>query len=175
MTHTIYMIKNNVNDKVYVGQTTRKLNKRLREHSYKKSGCTKLKRAINKYGIDNFTIENIASCDNELTANALEKFWIECYDSVDNGYNIAKYSGGHFFLGRHHTEEAKKKMSLASSINLKGNTYGSARKGIKLSDQHKKSLSESAIKTIRKGIDSAKLKGKTWKIINGKRIWMEKE
>ena len=58
--------------------------------------------------------------------------------------------------GKHHSEESCKKMSEAH----KGKS--SPRKGVTLSDETRRKLSELH-------------KGKTWKLIDGKRVWLPKE
>ena len=56
----IYKITNKVNNKVYIGQTSRSLEIRWREHK-SRAGCyytSHLYSAMNKYGVDNFIFEN---------------------------------------------------------------------------------------------------------------------
>lgn len=84
----IYKITNKLNGKIYIGQTSRTVQERWKEHQ---KDCARrefeirpLYRAINKYGIDNFSIETIEETDNP---NEREKFWIEYYGSFKNGYN----------------------------------------------------------------------------------------
>jgi len=45
-----------------------------------------IKRAIHKYGKENFIIEEIEKCNQELL-NEREKYWISFYNSYENGYN----------------------------------------------------------------------------------------
>ena len=45
-----------------------------------------IKRAIHKYGKENFIIEEIEKCNQDLL-NEREKYWIQFYDSYENGYN----------------------------------------------------------------------------------------
>lgn len=143
MINSIYKITNSINDKVYIGQTWRPIKKRFSYHK-RENNCIKLVRAFEKYGKKNFNIELIVSALDQLTADYLERFWITVYDSIENGYNIRE--GGS--RGRH-SEETKKKMSIAAMGNKNGI-------GHKVSKLEKKRLSESK-------------KGKTWKIIDGKR------
>jgi group I intron endonuclease len=89
---------------VYIGQTWQSLNQRFNEHTCKNSKCHKLKNAIDKYGKENFSIEKIASCDTQLSADAIETFWIRCYDSIKTGYNIRE--GGS--KGKHSLETKEK-------------------------------------------------------------------
>lgn len=92
ITMLIYIIRNNVNNKVYIGQTTKSLEERWKGHlSQCRSGQPfHLYRAMRKYGIDNFypeiLVDNIRSRD-EL--NQLEQYYIDKFDSVANGYNMA--------------------------------------------------------------------------------------
>ena len=106
MSCSIYKISNKINDKVYIGQTWQALNQRFNEHVSKTNKCHKFRNAIDKYGKDNFKIELIVSCENQESANALEVFWIKCYDSIKTGYNI-KDGGSH---GKH-SAESKAKIS----------------------------------------------------------------
>ena len=85
----IYKITNEVNGKVYIGQTTKTLQWRWKHHCNIKSGCTYLKNALNKYGIENFIIEQIDSAETQEELNKKEVYWIEHYNSlVPNGYNL---------------------------------------------------------------------------------------
>ena len=84
----IYKIINNVNQKIYIGKTTRTIEERFKEHckDYKKRDLEKrpLYRAMKKYGIENFSIELVEETDNP---EEREKYWIEYYGSFKNGYN----------------------------------------------------------------------------------------
>ena len=69
---------------------------------------------MRKYGIDNFIIEQIDTAENLTELNSKEIYYIEHYDSMDplKGYNNCKGGGG--IEGFHHTQEAKRKISIAS-------------------------------------------------------------
>lgn len=59
----IYIIKNTVNDKVYIGKTIQTLERRFQKHlSDSKKLDTHFARAIRKYGSDKFYIEQIEEC-----------------------------------------------------------------------------------------------------------------
>lgn len=86
----IYKITNTLNDKVYIGQTIKTVQKRFTQH---KNNSNKeyfsqivLYKAFNKYGIENFICEEIEEVPNEKL-DEREKYWIEYYDSYFNGYN----------------------------------------------------------------------------------------
>ena len=56
----IYIIKNDINDKKYIGQTSKQLEERMKQHiiDSKKQKCMNidLYKDMNKYGIDKFHI-----------------------------------------------------------------------------------------------------------------------
>ena len=93
----IYIIKNDINDKVYIGQSIN-IHKRIQEHFWK-SECSKdisynsaLHSAIRKYGKEHFYYEILEECDVSLL-DEREKEYIKQYNSISpNGYNIL--SGG---------------------------------------------------------------------------------
>ncbi|MFW6225722.1 MAG: GIY-YIG nuclease family protein [bacterium] len=90
----IYMIKNLVNGKMYIGQTTRPLYKRVYEYksafNLNKFYNQHLLNAFNKYGWENFdfSVMDIASTINEL--NNKEIYYIKKHKTTnkDIGYNI---------------------------------------------------------------------------------------
>lgn len=77
--------------KKYIGQTIRKVEKRVYEHSNNKlSGCKILKNAIQKYGIETFIVEILIEINNEYL-NYYEERYIDCLETkYPNGYNISK-------------------------------------------------------------------------------------
>ena len=86
----IYKITNTLNDKVYIGQTIKTVQKRFTQH---KNNSNKeyfsqivLYKAFKKYGIENFICEEIEEVPNDKL-DEREKYWIEYYDSYFNGYN----------------------------------------------------------------------------------------
>lgn len=86
----IYKITNDINNKIYIGQTVNTIEKRWRQH---KCNSTKeyfsqvvLYKAINKYGIEHFHIEEIEKVENGKL-DEREKYWIKYYDSYNHGYN----------------------------------------------------------------------------------------
>lgn len=95
MTGKIYKIVNNINNKVYVGQTIRTLTQRFQKHcSYSDdvNHTMAIKKAIHKYGRDHFKIvllEEFKVCTQELL-NEREKYWIAYYNAYTNGYNLTK-------------------------------------------------------------------------------------
>lgn len=87
MTGNIYIITNNKNDKVYIGQTIHSLNTRFTNHKMaSRIEDTKFYRAMRKYGEDSFFIQLLEEVPYEQL-NSREKYWINYYDSYNNGYN----------------------------------------------------------------------------------------
>lgn len=78
----IYKITNKINGKIYIGKTSLpKIEDRMQQHirDSKKIRCGKrpLYDAFNKYGIENFTIEEIEQVANDDIASQREQYWIE--------------------------------------------------------------------------------------------------
>lgn len=92
----IYKITNTINGKCYIGQSTN-INKRWNNHKCYKSqhkenwSAFPLYRAIEKYGIENFTFEVLEECFPEQL-NEKEVQYIKEYNSFGEGYN--QTSGG---------------------------------------------------------------------------------
>lgn len=87
----IYIITNKLNNKVYIGQTTQSLKNRWYRHCQKKSLSKEesnmaIKRAILKYGKENFTIKVLEIC-NPSILDERERFYISKYNSYKEGYN----------------------------------------------------------------------------------------
>lgn len=70
----IYKITNLINSKIYIGQTIKKMQIRWKEHqSAAKRGInTYFHKAIRKYGIENFVIEQIAEANSKQELDELE-------------------------------------------------------------------------------------------------------
>lgn len=111
MDYRIYRITNDVDGKVYIGQTIRTTEARLQSHfdSAKKPELQHIKfyRAINKYGAEHFKIEQIDSAHNQEELDEKERYWIQFHNSIDLGYNTALGGEG----GNTYSERAKNKAS----------------------------------------------------------------
>jgi group I intron endonuclease len=87
----IYAIKNRVNGKIYVGLTTRSIEKRWKEHvsNYRKLNFA-LYRAFRKYGVENFSIEELENVDTLEELVKRETEWITQLDTMNplKGYNM---------------------------------------------------------------------------------------
>lgn len=91
----IYKITNKITDKSYIGQTTNSILNRWKGHLLPTSNCIALKRAIIKYGKENFTIEEIDGANAQDELNYKEWLWIYKLNTLTpNGYNL-KEGGAH--------------------------------------------------------------------------------
>lgn len=61
----IYKIYNDINNKVYIGQTSKTVEDRFKEHIKQAKNGTPyhLYNAMRKYGIEHFFVEEIEQCD----------------------------------------------------------------------------------------------------------------
>lgn len=99
----IYKITNNINNKVYIGQTikerpTDRFSQHcyLARHSEQEKSISYLYQAMTKYGVDNFIFEVIENIENDKL-NEREQYWIAQYNSlVPQGYNLT-IGGGRYF------------------------------------------------------------------------------
>ena len=87
----LYIVTNDINDKVYIGKTYAPIHKRWDRHLHDALySCiviqTKFYRAIRKYGPEHFTIAPIAQFEQGILEQK-EIEYIAKYDSYHNGYN----------------------------------------------------------------------------------------
>lgn len=97
----IYKITNCLNGKIYIGKTIGNIEKRWSEHC---KDCFRreyenrpLYSAMRKYGIQNFIIEEVEECTDELL-NERERYWIEYYSSFKCGYNATTGGDGKSYI-----------------------------------------------------------------------------
>ena len=92
----IYMITNNVNTKIYIGQSVN-IKKRLIQHreTNGSNGASIIHQEIVKYGAENFSYSVLRKCSKE-ELDYFESYYIEKYNSTneDIGYNVN--TGGNF-------------------------------------------------------------------------------
>lgn len=157
----VYMIKNNVNNKIYIG-SSKNINKRWLAHKFilnNKKHCNKhLNSAWNKYGEDNFIFSVIEYEELDKLIER-EQHYIDYYDTTNKniGYNIAPKAGTN--LGWQPSKETRRKMSdsakrkppISEETRKK---LSIARRGNKnacriVSDEERKKISESHIRINR--------------------------
>lgn len=129
----IYIITNNLNNKKYIGQTSRDINKRMIEHLYcsRSNENRPLYNAIRKYGWKNFSLI-FFECGEEIL-DAMERMLIYLYYTTakKSGYNLD--TGGH--KNKHFTQEVREKLSKSH----KGHV--SCNKGKHLPEETKQKIS----------------------------------
>lgn len=98
---SIYKITNLINNKIYIGETIQPINHRWNQHISSSLNKNRydynypIHNAIRKYGDNNFIIELIEECDDNIRFER-ESYYIEFYDSTNqiNGYNLIKEGQG---------------------------------------------------------------------------------
>jgi group I intron endonuclease len=115
----IYVIKNLLNNKIYIGSATNFKNRWKAHKSHLSNGkhhSIYLQRAWDKYGEANFLFEILELVDKDELIT-VEQSWLDrtkCYESTI-GYNMSKFAGSR--KGVKATEETKKKMSASQKGN----------------------------------------------------------
>lgn len=115
----IYKITNTVNGKCYIGVTTKENpNERWMKHKTAiraNIGCPFLQKAVKKYGEDTFKFEVLIICFDKDVFKFENEYIIKYNSMSPNGYNVAVGGiRGPTFLGKHHSEETKKILSVKS-------------------------------------------------------------
>jgi len=130
----IYILENKINGKVYVGQTTKSVEKRLYQHIRAKYY---IGRALRKYGIDNFEqyiyiipdflldyceiemikrLNTISPAGYNLESGGNKNKYLSAETRRKISENHADVSGEkHPMYGRHHSLESRRKISEANS------------------------------------------------------------
>ena len=156
MTGAIYILRNKLNGKCYVGQTIHSMQRRFSQHRY--HGSMPIGGAIRKYGEGNFGKFEFTGIPYSLM-DVFEQEFIRMLNSVaPNGYNLhlggqvnrvftdetrKKISRGN--SGKVRTAEQKERMSAALKGRVKSATeckhISEALKGKPKSEKHKRTLS----------------------------------
>ena len=131
----IYKIINIKNQKIYIGQTTKKRptdrfsqHKYLALHPQQEKNISYLHRAMKSDGIDNFKFEIIEQVDN-LLLNEREKYWIKQYNSLaPNGYNLTV--GGQGTLGFSRPQSQEERNKKGNSVKKYYQNYPQAREKV---------------------------------------------
>lgn len=142
----IYKATNLITNKVYIGQTIFTLEKRKNVHlkNAKSGQNTHFYNAIRKYGTDNFVFEEICQAENRQQLNDLEVYYIQKYNSIDDGYNMALGGDNNIMFSeviRKHHKIALEKPEVRQKISNSLKLY---RQQHPFSDEHRRHLSISA-------------------------------
>lgn len=117
----IYKITNLINNKVYIGQTTRCYKIRFKEHIesalYDKTKNTYLYKSIKKHGKENFIIEVIEKVDDLNLLNEREVFYINHFNSINPfGYNYLPGGKNNYKLSEQHILNISNPIKATNSI-----------------------------------------------------------
>lgn len=104
----LYEIVNSVNGKKYIGASGNP-EKRFASHKSKTSTCTKLRKAMEEFGKESFTMKVLCAGNVDYILD-LEEATIKLYDTVEDGYNTYIRERRTGFTV---TEETKKILSLS--------------------------------------------------------------
>jgi group I intron endonuclease len=196
----IYKITNLTNGKLYIGQTAQR-NPKMRWYGHladMRSGKKlHLYNSMRKYGIEMFTWEVIDSASDLNELNHKEQYWLNQYRTTHAVYNLREAGDN-----KTHSAESIEKMrnsqraAHARRRNNGGDGGWARRDGgpmlgkphpkkgkpsTKWSDEDKQRHSETCLNRKQREITPelkeklANSKGKTWKLVDGKRVWIEKE
>ena len=116
----IYLTTNLINNKKYIGKRVipDKYKNDLKSDPYLGSGKN-LKKAIKKYGEENFSKEILFMCSTSSELSSMERYYIKIYDAVKskNFYNIHEGGdGGNTILGYTDEEFASYKKRLSQAM-----------------------------------------------------------
>ena len=134
----IYCVRNRINGKLYVGQTSAPIEKRWTEHKShaKRTRTTSLlHQAIRKYGADAFHVCTLEEVSSPQLSDEAERSWIVKFGSNEQGVGYNLTDGGNVFR---HTIRSKAKISLLK----KGNQYTL---GMKLSASSKEKIRQARL------------------------------
>lgn len=151
----IYKLVNKLNGKVYVGQTTMTIRRRIQCHidnakKASKKSISIIGLALVKYGKDNFQVETLQECKTQRTLNKGERVWIENLKSYSPlGYNIREGGGN---KGRM-AESSKEKLKYPRTKKMRERMSVSAKK---------RGMSKKQLKNLEKG--------RGWKPSMGSRV-----
>lgn len=118
----IYKIQNILTNQIYIGQSTDIMSRWQQETSVafnpnKKEYNYPLSQDFRKFGIKNFTFEILEECVVEQL-NEKERYWIDYYDSYQNGYNQNKGGGGSLLTLENKEQIIAKIKNLLKTTNL---------------------------------------------------------
>jgi group I intron endonuclease len=140
----IYLIRNVVNDKSYIGQS-KVPQKRWVRHKY--DAITRLidsplYRSIRKHGVNNFTFSIIDQSEEDDLIDHLEIFWIQKLKSNNLNYGYNLESGG--CNNKIVSQETKNKQSISAKKRYTLETQNKLRES-KKTEQSRKNSSKSSL------------------------------
>ena len=106
----IYMVRNKINDKKYIGQTINSFKERYRGNLEKYTENEHLRNSIKKYGIENFEIIEVFDiAHDKCELDELEKYYINYYKTYEEEYGYNKTLGGEGGIPNEQARESMRK------------------------------------------------------------------
>ena len=180
----IYEIRNKVNGKVYIGQTIQEANRRWLEHvSIARSNKNHpLYNSMRKHGTNNFSFTVIDSASSIDELNEKERSHLDIARANGNVYNIREAGNN-----KTHSEESITRMQEAQRAaharrrSLGIDTWTRRDGGPMLGKAHPAKGKPGKKRTLEQIVNiraatkasGALRKGMTWRVVDGKRVWME--
>lgn len=151
--YIVYQHKNKINNKVYIGITSRTAQERWGNQGYNYKSSPYFYNAIQKYGWDNFEHNILYTNLTKEEACKKEQELISQFNSMNREFGYNSTSGGEIFTMN---DETKQKISQALQGNKNGlghpcseekkRKISEAQKGREFTEEHKQKLSEAAKK-----------------------------
>ncbi len=157
----VYKITNDVNGKMYIGQTSRTLEERFDEHlnelNKKRSIGRPLYDAMRKYGVSHFHVDLIEETD---SPKEREVYWVEYYGTFKNGYNATLGGDGKRYLDYDLVVMIYQQTgNMAETANLLGICADSVDEILRIKNECKRSSAEIAIEKYSKPVHMFDLNG----------------
>lgn len=170
----IYKFTHIASGRCYIGQTIQDPNRRRLEHitgSRHTKNSYHFHNALRKYGVDAFIFEVITSASSLEELNNLEEQYVEQYDSIANGFNIRQPGGN-----KTHNTESIERMRISQRAaharrKVQGTDTWTRKDGGAMKGKTQSGVTKEKQRLAH--LESTHCRGKTWKLINGKRVWLE--
>ena len=181
----IYKITNVKNNKVYIGQTVQ-MNPKMRWYAHladaRRGKKSYLYDSIRKYGQESFVWELIDCATSMEELNIKEEYWLNYYREQ----GLVVYNNREAGSNKTHSAESIERMKAAQKLRHATTKVGGWKRrdgGAMKGKSHPAkgtsgiwSMPNDAKEKIRLGqLNNSGTRGKTWKIIDGKRVYMPKE
>lgn len=158
----IYKITNDINGKIYIGQTSRTLLERFKEHDSESKKPRTIGRpfydAIRTYGIEHFYIEMIEETDQPKER---EIYWIEYYGTFKNGYNATFGGDGKRYIDYDLVVATYKQVgSIVDTANLLKISKDSVDNILRIKNEQKHSSAEINVEKYAKAVNMFDLNDK---------------
>lgn len=138
----IYSITNLITLKFYIGSAVnykRRWSLHVRDLNTKTHSNSKLQRAWDKYGSENFEFKVIEYVQDKLNLLEIEQKYLDCLEAVDKGYNICRIAGS--CLGVKRNAQALKNLKASHTPEVREKRAAKLR-GFKHSDESRAAMKE---------------------------------